>query len=180
MILDILTTAARFPHRDGVLKAFNLGAYDDAKYQQMIDQLTALPPSIIPEISNFVFGVDEEVVKKVISDFPGYYLFVDFGNIDSSVDSNNRINDSFNLSFTVAKRVAENSVDQIATAIVFDNCLQMAATIKRTLIKEKKAHPWLTDIDGNSSFSPFVARELGSIGWSLMFNRQGLDLLCIK
>jgi len=180
IILDVLTTAARFPLREGVIRSFTLGAYADASYQATIDAINALPDAIIPAIEDFVFGVDEEEVKKAVANFTGYYLFVDFGDISSNTDDKNRIQDSFNLSFTVASRVEDNAVDMLAKAVIFNNCLQMAATIKKTLVKEQKDHPWLRDIDGNSTFSPFVARELNSIGWSLMFNRQGLDLLSIK
>lgn len=180
MILDVLLTAARFPSRNGVLKSFKLGVYPDVKYKQMLDDINALPEPIIPQITDFVFGVDEEVVKKAVSNISGYFLFVDFGEIQSSTDANNRITDSFSISMTVAKRYDENSMDQISTAIIFDNCLDMAATIKRTLVKEQKKYPWLKDIDGNSTFSPFVSRELSAIGWSMIFDRQGLDLLSIK
>lgn len=180
MILDVLKTAARFPQREGVIKAFNLGAYNDPKYQQTRDAINALPNPIIPAIADFVFGVDEEVIKKAVNNISGYFLFVDYGDIESRYDDNGRMKDSFNLSFTVAKRYNDNDLDQIASAVVSENCLEMAATIKRTLVKEQKDHAWCKDIEGNSTFSPFVSRELGAIGWSLIFDRQGLDLLKVK
>lgn len=178
MIKDVFLTAAKFPSRSGVFKSFNLGAFVDPGYAALLKEIENLPPPLFPEISDFVFGADEEPIKKVIQTFSDYYLLVDFGDITSSKDDNSRIVDSFNISFTIARVVKDSDMDIAASTIIFDKCLSMAADIKRHLIKMSK--PWCKDIEGNSTFSPFIAREMNSIGWSLIFDRQGLDLLNIK
>lgn len=180
MILDILKTAARFPNREGVLKCFNLGDSNNTEYKDLRKDIEELPPSLIPEIEDFVFGVDEEEVKRKINNISGTFLFVDFGDIISTYDNKGAIVDTFQISMTIARKVQRSSCDMIAEAIVFDRMLQLVADLKRTLISEKKKTPWLAQIEQDCTCSPFVARELGCIGWSLIFERKGLDLLNMK
>ena len=180
MILDVLKTAARFPKREGVLKCFNLGEFEYPEYAALKSSIEAMPPALIPEIDDFVFGADEEEVKRKINEISGTYLFVDFGDIASTRSEKGTITDAFQISLTVARKVSSSDLDMIATAVVFERMLQHVAAIKKALLAETKNHPWLAEIDWNSDFSPFVARELGSIGWSLIFERKGLDLLQVK
>jgi hypothetical protein len=74
---------AKFPKKAGVLEMFNRDEselYPD--YVVLKAEIEALEThSLVPGIEEFVFGVNEDSVKKRIQQLDGPYLFIDYGHI---------------------------------------------------------------------------------------------------
>lgn len=179
LMQDIFKMFARYPLKDGVLKAFNKGTSKVAGYDQFLLDIKALDDySLIPAIQDFCFGVNEDVVKKRIDKFQSYYLFLDYGSIDSDVDGFNRRKDGLYLAVTVALPTNPVNYDMADEVLLTDQCLAYLLQIRDDLIKNQETHPWLKDLSDNHEISPFVARELNSsVGWTMTFKREGIGLL---
>ena len=108
------------------------------------------------------------------------YLFVDFGEIECSTDQRNRMIDSARLAVTVAFRVSDFSADIIEQMLYFDASLQKISEIRNMILSVQQEHPWLKDVSKNHTFVPFVSPDFASIGWTMLFNRDGYDSFGMK
>jgi hypothetical protein len=70
---EIFTYFAKFPQKAGVLELFNRSASDlFPGYTALKTQIARLDPhSLIPGIKGFVFGIDEQSIKKRIEEISG-------------------------------------------------------------------------------------------------------------
>lgn len=48
------------------------------------------------------------------------------------------------------------------------------------MTSDQRSTPWLKELSGSCQIRPFVAKEFASIGWTMMFEREGSDLFDIK
>lgn len=176
---DIFKLFAKFPLKEGVLDAFNKGTSAVAGYEAFKTEIEALEEhSLIPEIKHFLFGVNEDIIKKHIGNFDSYYLFLDYGDINSNVDGNNRRISGMYLAVTVAIPINADNQDMADQVLITDLSLSYLLQIRDNLIKNQKQHPWLKDLSDNHDISPFVARELnGSVGWTMTFQKSGTDFI---
>lgn len=144
-------------------------AYFKAKHPEFVDQ------------DNFIFGADESTLKSRIEALQSYYMFVDYGAFDSTVDSNNRIVDTFELAVTIAMPVGANSPTPAKIEEYQIVSFQKIAELRAVMLKEQRENPWLKHLDSSHQILPFFAPDLSrSIGNTLAFKMQGYDLLNAK
>lgn len=181
MILDIFTYFAQFPLQSGVLKMFNAGSSTHEAYATLKTAVKALPlKERIPGITDYVFGQSYETVKGYVDGLvDSTYLFVDFGEISSSRDSRNSIQDRFHLAVTIARKIS-TTADLVEQAIVTDQTLALMDELQACMLADQQPHPWLKEINYTITISPFTSSELSSLGWSMVFYREGADMRNIK
>jgi hypothetical protein len=179
LIIDVFLYFARFPAKDGVLKLFNKGRSDIPGYDALMLAVSELPEhSLFQDVGAYVFGNNEDAVKKCIDGISGFYLFVDYGDIESGRDQINRVTDSFYIAVTIAFPLSDFSGDLADQVLISNQALEYILELRRYMIVGQKEKPWMKDIADNHEITPFVARELnGSIGWTMTFSRQGFDIL---
>ena len=88
--------------------------------------------------------------------------------------------DSARLAITVAYKLKEFSGDLMEQLLISDRCLANITTIRNRMINEQRERYWLKDVSRNHTLTPFVARELSSIGWTMLFNREAFDTFGAK
>ncbi len=182
MILKLFEYFARFPERAGVISAFSNGKSELPAYNELLDRVKNLPDnSLIPEIKQYVFGADMEMVKRRVDSVTGTYLFIDFGEIDSNRDDKNSITDSLRMAATVAAKVSDRS-DIVERAIISDITLSLINELRARIYADsgRDSTPWLQELSFKHSIVPFISPELQSVGWSVIFTSEGADLLNLK
>lgn len=134
------------------------------------------------EISeHFIFGNDEKSLREQISSFTGMYTFVDFGEVDSSIDKYNCIGDTFSMAITVAFPFGANIVSSDDILLKQDEALTVINRLKKQMRDDQRSIAWLKYLSASNRTIPFVAPDLArSIGWTLTFNLEGADLFGIK
>lgn len=157
------------------LNFFNLGASPDPGYKDLRQKIEAFPEHSLLDIQDYAFGANLQAVRERVNNIHDNYLFVDFGEIDCGVDRFNRFFDNSKLAVTVASRLTTFTGDLITQTIAFNRNLQLISDVRNTMIRDQAAHPWLKDCSLSHTFVPFVSPELLSIGWTLMFSRNGYD-----
>ncbi|MEG1006539.1 MAG: hypothetical protein RSO15_09710 [Bacteroides sp.] len=183
MILDLFRYFSQFPRKEGVLSIFSNGGSPYNSYSDLKGYVSSLPDnSYIPGISSFVFGQSFDSVKARIDNLTGTYLFIDYGEFTSGRDNRNNIQDHQKVAATIAVKVADSS-DLVEEAIASETTLILINELRANLIydSERGCVPWLnrgaiSEVD----IVPFVAKELKSIGWTLMFSTDASDLFSIK
>lgn len=177
ILIDLFLYFARFPKREGIYPMFNAGSSAIPGYAALRQLIDAMPEHSLTRIENFIFGANFEAVQSRVNNIESGkdFLFVDFGEIDCDVDRSNRNTDSVRLAITVAYRVKSFSADLIEQTLSFSHALAKLADIRNRMIRDQKQHPWLKDISNNHTFVPFISQELSSVGWTILFNREGYD-----
>jgi hypothetical protein len=161
-----------------LLPLFNRGKSDLPGYSALSRKVEAMPEhSLLSEISQYVFGPNFDAVSMRVNNISSgkYYLFVDYGEINCETDNRNRMRDSVRLAVTVACKLKEFFGDLIEQLIISDNCLSYLTAIRNDMIRRERQVYWLKNISANHTLAPFMARELSSAGWTMLFNREGYD-----
>lgn len=133
------------------------------------------------ELVGFVFGADEQSLKEMIGKFASYYMFVDYGAFDSSLDSENRRRDTFEVAVTIAMPIGARMSPPAEVENFQIVCFEKIAQLRKDLLLEQKEIPWLKHIDDSHQILPFIAPNIcRSVGSTLSFSISGYDLLNTK
>lgn len=177
ILTEIFLYYARFPMREGILPLFNVGESHILGYTDLLVMINEMQEHSLSTIQNYVFGANVEAIAHRVNNMPAgsNFLFVDFGEIDCDIDTHNRNTDSTRVAITVGYRVKSFSADLIEQALAFSHTLDDLTLIRNKMIVDQRDHPWLKDISNKHTFVPFIAPEMSSIGWTMMFNRESYD-----
>ncbi len=182
LLQDTFKYFAKFPAFAGVQKNFNVSeskrfGTDYSNFQTSIDNLDE--KDLIPGIADYIFGVDEDMVKRRIQSISGIFLFVDYGaiNIDQEGDALYEMNE-FRIAITVAFPIKENTLDPVETMLMHQTMLDYMAQIKDKMRQDKKKIDLIKEIKFPLEINPWFSRELmNSSGWSMLFSRQGVGMV---
>jgi len=180
MIIDILKYFGKFPAKTAILDIFSRGRSDLPAYAVLKTYFENAPVhSLIPEIEGFLFGENEDSVKTHVGKLHGIYLFVDYGDLSSSRNAKNSIEDDFQMALTIAMKLPE-AYDQVECAIASEECLKHIITLIQIILDDQKEVSWLKELSNNYTIIPFDSKNFSSYGWTLQMNRKGADMLNIK
>lgn len=183
MILNLFSYFAKYPAKAGVLSMFANGDSERPQYNALQQKIFTYPDeSLIPDIQHFVFGQSFDSVKTRIDRLSGTYLFIDFGEFTSSRNNRNTIQDTQKLAATIAMKLSDSS-DLIEEAIASEITLNLLNTLRAHLLSdsEQGSVPWLNRSEiSQHDIVPFVAKELKSIGWTIIFNTDASDQFNLK
>lgn len=175
ILTDIFLYFARFPKQEGIYPLFNVGNSGIPGYSELRAMVNDMTEHSLTDIHNYIFAANFDAIKARVNNISNDYLFVDFGEIECSTDSSNRMYDQARLAVTVAYRLNDFTSDLIEQALAFNSSLNKLAQIRNIMINEQRCRPWLKDISKNHTFVPFISKELSSVGWTMLFNREGYD-----
>ena len=179
IIIELLKYFAKMPEREGVLDVFANGRSTEDGYRELQRFVHLLSSPLVPGIQHFVFGQSLEAVKQRVNKVSGTYLFVDFGEFESSRDQRNSITDKQRLAVTVAKKM-KNSADIIEEVLASDRCLHLLNDVRACMLADSQKHSWLKMMSDTHSIIPFESKDLNSIGWTLMFDAEASDWFDVK
>ena len=177
MILqDIFHYFCRYPSSTAVNNFFNRNSTMKGYHEMKARSLVACEEKF-PEITDYIFGVNEDQIKKQISQVKGIYMFIDYGNISSREDRLKVKEDTMQLAVTVAKPISSGSYDLAEEILITEQLLGIIAAIRKEM-REDRSDPFVKRLSFPHDITPFFARELSnSYGWTLMFNISGIDMV---
>lgn len=174
LLKDIFTYFARYVTPDVADRFFTKSA-GEQEYTMLRDEARAAACGTFPELTDYIFGVQEDSVARRIGQVKGIYLFVDYGNITSTEDIRKVKSDEFSLAVTVARPVSSKAMDMADELLVSDRLLQIIASIREDM-RSDDSEPYIRRMLFPNDITPFFARELSnSYGWTLMFKMRGID-----
>lgn len=173
MITDLFLYFARFPKRSGVKAMFTMGGSDFSEYATLLtalDEMTGDP--IVPAIENYVYGQSIEDLQQRINKLFGSWMMVDYGEFTIKADRRGSVEAVQQVAVTVAMKMRQNA-DMMERVIASDRTLDMVRQVLGQLWADSDNGDiaWLTRASlEQAEIVPFVASELSSYGWTLMFS----------
>lgn len=168
---------SQFASRDAVRRLFVLNSGEE--YSGLMQEVLSVQDTFRNEsITDFIFGIDDKAIHQRISDVRGMFLFVDYSAITSSINAKVDVKtDSFRVSITVAVPTPEDH-DQATELIWQDRALDAISAIRKKMRDDYENTNPVFWFRFPSTIQPFVAHSLdNSIGWSMEFDVQGIDMI---
>lgn len=177
LLIDAFLYFAKFPALAAVQKSFNyapgrstIAGYDD--FKTAVDTLAT--HSLIPGIKNYIFGVDENRIQKRIKELAGFYLLVDYGQLQAPPDQNNVVTDSFYIAATVAIPFSDENMDDAEEILLTQQAYTYLMSIKEQMRLDDR-ESLTRHLRLAADADPFHAPKLNnSIGWTLIMQRTGV------
>lgn len=183
IIQDIFLYFARFPKREGVTAMATLGASEFGEYEQLLTMLDMEQDcEWAPDIENYVYGQSLDDLEQRINKLFGSWMMVDYGEFTVLQERRGSITATQQIAVTVAMKMRQNS-DMMERMIASDRTLDMTRRLLAKLYADSDDGriDWLSRGDlQKAELVPFVASELHSYGWTLMFQAQAPDMLNTK
>ena len=181
LMRDTFAYFAKFPLLSGVKKNFtktSSGTFIDyAAFKARIDGLSE--NSLLADITDYIFGVDENIIKKRIQDINGIFLFIDYGNLITDRQPPLQIeNNEFQVAVTVARPIKADQIDPIEAVLSAEQTLTLITSIKDRMWTDSKSNYLLKQITFPAEITPWFARDLSdSSGWSMLFSKKGVQFI---
>lgn len=180
MIKDIFVYFSMFPKKEGVLSMAVNGTSNMAEYQDLLSAITNMSDERrVTGLDNYAYGQSFDELKARLDKCVGSYLFVDFGEFDIHADSHKSLIYTEQTAVTVAMKLG-NNVDALERMIASNRTLQMLSRIHAYIMADVECGviDWADRTSAESAeIVPFVASELNSVGWTLMFRAISPDAL---
>ena len=180
MIKKLFTYFAQFPSREGILTMAVNGTSPMPEYEEVLTDIdNQSDERRIAGLDNYAYGQSFEELQARIDKCVGSFLYADYGEFQVQTDGRKSLEYVERMAVTVAMKLG-NNVDAIERMIASDRTLAMLAEIHSWLMAD--VENGLIDWADRDSLDmveivPFVASELRSIGWTLMFNATSPDVL---
>lgn len=179
IIKDLFTYFAQFVPKDALRDMFYQDGADGSAYASLKEEVLALPDTRIQgELTDFIFGPDEDSARERISHTRGVFLFVDYSAATSYIDRLDVKTDKMHIGVTVAVHTPDDT-DQPGLALLQDQTLRIICDIRRALREDSYDDPTLEWLPMEAStLTPFLAKSLANAtGWYLELNSQMTDKL---
>ena len=172
MIKELFLYFARFPKCDGVKAIATMGDSDFNEYAQLLTMLDMMDDcERVPHIDNYVYGQSMDDLQQRIGKLFGSWMMVDYGELSLQADRHGSVTVSQQVAVTVAIKMRQNC-DMMERMIASDRTLDMLRRVFAFLWADSDNGriDWLTRGDlQRAEMVPFVASELSSYGWTLIF-----------
>lgn len=126
MFIDDLKYISKFPLKSGVLANFKTPVADqDDDYKQLLADLTALDPhSLMPALKHFVFAESKEQLSNLMKEVDGFFLLLEYENIDVDSPSPVRIRDMRSLyTLTIGSHFDKRTLDGVSETLLANKAL---------------------------------------------------------
>ena len=182
ILLDVLKTFAAMPNRQGVLKAFDKAASGSKfpAYPALRNQIEALPtPVVLPEITDFIFGLDAETINDHIRNIKDVFMMVEYGVFqgNSLFDVRNRDVD-FLLTIFIGKTNQGRNLHIIEHTMLMDELLTYVQRMLQHIEQTDRDRCGATRyMDGAVTILPIQPLILLNChGWEVSFKKKANDL----
>lgn len=176
MILDTLKYFAAFVPLRALRNFFLFNGGGD--YARLKDEILSAPADRrMDDITDYLFGINNESLRRRISSITGIYLLVDYANITSTINATDCKKDTLHFAVTVAAPHPSDE-DWVSEALLQQKCLDILSTIRRAMRgdwRDSDQTHWLVF---PTTIAPFSSRELAnSFGWTMEFDIEGVDIV---
>ena len=127
----------------------------------------------------YLHGQSFDELKQRIDKLAGSFLFVDYGELNMLADGRNSYQITQRIAITVANKMT-NRADAAEYMLASDATLRLLSRVHAWMLADAEQGniEWLSrgELD-KAEIIPFVAKELSSVGWTLMLSCISPDAL---
>lgn len=176
-IKDIFKYFSAFVPVDILERTFQLSsgaAYDAFKTEVLQEE----SDHRLTGITDFIFGIDADMIRQRITSVHGPYLFVEYNRITSTITSKvDRKDDRFHVALSVAAPHPDN-YDLVGSALDQDTTLALISAIRRHMRDDDDPQRGIQWMEFPATLSVWSSKELAnSHGWSMEFDILGVDII---
>lgn len=182
MITEDILYYAKFPAKTGVLKNFKRSNNPSADYTSLKSQVEALPDtSLIPEIEDFLFSTNEEVVAERIRNIKSYFMLFQYGIVRSPAPGRSGArNTTMASSLIIARQHSKNATDTVEEMLHMEKTLQFIVQVANQMKTDNKTLFCAADrfAENSIDIAPVEpALIYGCVGWVMTFNKNKFTLV---
>lgn len=176
MILDTLKYFATFVPLRALHNFFLYNGGDD--YVRLKKEiLSERSERRIDAVTDYLFGINNESLRRRISSITGIYLLVDYANITSTINTTDCKKDTLHFAVTVAAPHPSDE-DWVNEALLQQKCLDILTAIRRAMRNDWRDSDQTHWLVFPTTIAPFSSRELAnSFGWTMEFDIEGVDIV---
>ena len=176
-IKDIFKYFAAFVPVDVLARTFQLSSGQEYKAFKA-EVLQAQSDHRLPGITDFIFGIDADMIRQRITSVRGPYLFVEYSRVTSTIASKvDRKDDRFHVALSVAAPQPDN-YDLVGSALDQDTTLALISAIRRHMRDDDDPQRGIQWMEFPATLSVWSSKELSnSHGWSMEFDILGVDII---
>lgn len=176
-IKEIFKYFAAFVPVDVLARTFQLSSGNEYKAFKT-EVLREESDHRLPGITDFIFGIDADMIRQRISSVRGPYLFVEYNRITSTIVTKvDRKDDRFHVAVSVAIPQPDN-YDLVASALDQDKTLALIGAIQRHMRDDDDPQRGIQWMEFPATLSVWSSKELSnSHGWSMEFDILGVNAL---
>lgn len=179
-VIDIFKYFASFPLKSAVDKIFSNGKSTITGYAELRTEISNLAVhSRIADIKGFVFGSDEDFINLQVSKMNDTFLFLEYGELNSSKDNKNSISNSWPIAVSILKKL-DNERDPVEFALNSNSTLSIIRAMLIAMTEDQSTFSWLKYLSDNYEIVPLNHKKWSAYGWTLLFKMEGADLLNVK
>ena len=132
----------------------------------------------LPGITDFIFGIDADMIRQRITSVRGPYLFVEYSRVTSTIAAKvDRKDDRFHVALSVAAPQPDN-YDLVGSALDQDTTLALISAIRRHMRDDDDPQRGIQWMEFPATLSVWSSKELSnSHGWSMEFDILGVDII---
>jgi hypothetical protein len=162
-----------------VLKNFKRGT-SGVSYNALKAQVELLPAvGLIPELKEYIFGIDEDVLSERLKSAKGFMLFVEFGTINGTETQPGMVVESaMQLAVSIGYNGDNKSRDEVELMLIRGECLRMLNVLLGQMLADRKAKncDMLRGFDVPKQVFPIPQKALfGVIGYTTFIELQIIE-----
>lgn len=173
MILDLITYFAKFPAREAVTKHFNRDTEKYTGYDSLKSTLQEQDGELLPQITGFFAGMNDEWLIENIRNSDGYWMMVEYGNMPVRKNKNYVIEGELSVQLTIGYHTASSNIDMFEELIIANEALDMINSVIETM-RNDDAEGCLFGrvLEKEYTLTPLEPNVMdGSMGWFATFKQ---------
>lgn len=173
-LIDVVTYFAKFPAREAVMENFKATTDLTTGYQSLKTTLQNLPAPVIPAISTFLVSSSEEVIQTRLKNMKGFFLMLEYGNLEYNESQRDHRTGNFSLSLTIGHSFSKANSDMMHEGLLMQQCLDYLMLIAETMENDQfELCSQQQLMEGVINISPADPIMLYSnVGWVMSFKKR--------
>jgi hypothetical protein len=174
MILDLVKYFAKFPERDAVLSRFARDAEKYSGYDTLKSDITAMPSALLPEITGFVTGTNDEWLYNQLQSFDSYWMLLEFGRMPMRKNNSGVRVGTMDVHLTIGFPVSGLNIDMYEEAIIHQHTLDLMNQVIAQMRNDDAENCYFGRLlEEDYELMPIEPVVMaGSVGWSVSFKRK--------
>lgn len=172
--IDIIKYFMRFPAKAAVLDNFKKTIDVSSGYSSLKSYVENLPAGILPDLTGFVWGIDNDVFANKLKNNSGYLMLVEVEQIDSSPDKMKVNAKNINMGVSISHLFDSKNTDLVDQQLIMDTCEDLMLQLIQQIELEDSTKCFSSRIM-NAGYRLFPIEPtlfFGRIGWVLRFTKE--------
>lgn len=173
MLIDFYKYLAKYPLHAGVQKNFANTTSKLAQWAEIKSDIDSMVvKSLLPDIKDFIFSINTEMIFDKIRSLDSYFMFAEYGQVQNTMNDHNLKKTGLQLAITLAHNFSWNNKDTVEELAISNKCLYLLRQIEAQMETDNAdTCSALKYLEFPATITPIEPMNFnGAIGWVMSFN----------